>query len=318
MPSVKTEFFLTPEGRFVYPFLDLPRTKDPAGKPLDAPKYEVRMYIPKTSPDWRQCKVYAMLAAKVQEVLNAAFRGQWPMRNGENWPIIDCDADPQRLEREPWSAGHWAIALHAGQFRPKVVDQGNNEIPVDITGRFRDFKSGDYGYASINCYSYDNINKGVSFGVEGVKKTRDGEMVGGGQRSVEQMFGGPPAGQPAFPSAPSGYGAAQGSFSQNPAGYGAPFSPPPGQPPQQQPPQQQYGAPPPPQQQYGAPPPPQQQYGAPPPPQQVYGGAPPAGPNGPPPQYAPAGLPPQQPGYGQQGGPGMPPPPPMGPPIGSR
>ena len=149
--SIKTDFFHTPEGRFAYCFLDTPRTKDPAGKPLERPKYETAFYIPKTNPDPRQCRVYTFLSAKVMEVVQLAFRGTWPMRNWDNWPIHDCDADPKELANAPWGRGCWRVRLSGGDIRPRVVDIGNNDIPLDIAGSFRGFKSGDYGIASINC-----------------------------------------------------------------------------------------------------------------------------------------------------------------------
>lgn len=261
MPTIKTDFFIPPEGRFCYPFLDTPRMEDLNGKRLDDPKYETVFYIPKTSANPQECRVYQQLAAKIMEVVNQAFRGQWPERDWKNWPIRDGDAE---LEKSPWGAGCWRIACHGGKFRPPGYDAGNNPLQRDVTDRYRDFKGGDYGYVSINCFSYDNITKGVSFGLEMFKKSRDGDPIGGGgARPVEAVFGAP-TGQPVQsfmdprpaqfpPPLPNGvYGGAppvgyagqppqqapyagpqqgpQSNFSQSPSGYGGPFGP--GAPPQ--------------------------------------------------------------------------------------
>ena len=205
MPSAKTEFFLTPQGRFCWPYLDQPRTTDMVGKTLDEPKYEVVLYIPKTSADRNQDRAFLALSQKVMEVVLQQFRGQWPQISprGEwlDWPIDDCDADAAGLEKAPWGRGCWRIRLSGGKFPPKVVDGGNNDLRqfIGINGQFRDgvFKGGDYGIASVNCYGWEfsNVKKGVSFGLEGVKKTADGDPIGGGGRSANEIFGAP-TGQP--------------------------------------------------------------------------------------------------------------------------
>ena len=187
----------------------------------------------------------------------------------------------------------WAVRLSGGKYRPRVFDAGNNPIELGVDGKFRpgtikggDGIGGDWAMVSVNAYEWDYgaSRKGVSFGVEGIKVTRQDEQIGGGGRSGEAMFGAP-TGQPVFGGAPP-----QG-------GYGAPPAPP-------AMPQQQWGAPSaPPQGPYGASPqggygaPPQGPYGVPPAPPQGSYGAPPA------PQY---GAPPQQqggypPGPTQQG-----------------
>lgn len=235
MANVRTDFIITPEGRFNYCFLDIQRTEDQKGQKLAKPKYEARFMIPKTAPTREACRVYQMLAAKVFEVVQSQFRGQWPNVNRqtgvwENWPISDGDAgtDPPIQER-----GCWSIRLSGGKFPPRVFDQNNNDIPKDVTGRFRGFKDGDYGIASINVFGYENVNgDGVSFGVEGIKKTRDGEPLGGNRRSAQEMFGGPAPQSAPPPLPPQAMGPPQvgGQYSAPP-----PQAPPPPAPPAYQP-----------------------------------------------------------------------------------
>lgn len=340
MANHKTNFFMTPEGRFAYCFLDMPRTADAAGKQLDEPRYECVMYLPKTSNDPRTCTTYQLLAKNIQEVLRVQFGNNWPMidpRTGvwTDYPIHDCDLYAEELQKAPWGAGHWRIRLSAGKFPPVVVDATNNKIAVDITGRFRTFKAGggggDFGISSINCYGYENQTfkkKGVSFGLEGIKKFRDGDPIGGGQRPVEAIFGAPtgPAAD-AVPSLPPGYGP-QHAASPPPPPQFAPPPPPPADPTAswQRDPSGQWmhnpqtnqweaarqAAPPPPPPQAGAPtggqyqgaPAPNSSAGYGPaasPSNGVHGGTPPTAPQ---PSYGPSSAP----GYGTS----MPPPPPIG------
>lgn len=215
--SYKTEFVTLPEGRFAWCFLDQPRTVDMNGKALDDPKYETAFYLPKTNPDPRQCANYGKLYKLVWEVVTAAYRGDWPLKTNtgawELWPIADCDTDKDDLQKYPWTASHWKIKLSGGKYPPKVYDAQNNEIARDVTGKFRPgaFKGGDYGMASVNAYewAFGGARKGVSFGLEAIKKTQDGEAIGGGGRPAHEIFGGAPAGEaaPELPkiAVPGGY-----------------------------------------------------------------------------------------------------------------
>ena len=205
MPNAKTNFFIAPEGglegrvagRFCWQFLDVPRDKDAAGAALKEPRYETVFYLPKQGRDPQSCPVYQALARRIQEVLTQQFGGIWPQidpRTGAwiDYPIYDCDLYTEELKTQPWGAGHWRIRLSAGRYPPNCCDEYNVTLARDLQGRFRDFRNGDYGIASINCFGYENAQfrkKGVSFGLEGVKKIRSGDPIGSGVRSPEQMFG---------------------------------------------------------------------------------------------------------------------------------
>jgi hypothetical protein len=329
MTAYKSDFFVTPECRFAYAYLDEPRTEDLNGKKLDEPKYEAVLYFPKTNPDPRLCSTYQLLMRYLTDGMQRLWSGQWPKPNYKDWPIHDCDADFQELEKNPHGRGMWRIRASAGKYPPDVADPNNNKMEKDVRGRFRYFKGGDWGYASINVFSYDNtFGKGLSFGLEGVKKTRDGDSIGGGGRSIEQIWGpstGPAVGgggpAPALPPGMSGYGALTTPQQQPyaPPGAPAPYA---GQPPQQQPyagqpPQQQpsypaaapqgvYGGAPPqpafagPASGYPAPAGPGSVYPAAPPVQQGF--APPGAPTAayPDPRQQQAAMPPQPPQFGQR------------------
>ena len=327
MPNAKTNFFIAPEGglegrvagRFCWQFLDVPRDKDAAGAALKEPRYETVFYLPKQGRDPQSCPVYQALARRIQEVLTQQFGGIWPQidpRTGAwiDYPIYDCDLYTEELKTQPWGAGHWRIRLSAGRYPPNCCDEYNVTLARDLQGRFRDFRNGDYGIASINCFGYENAQfrkKGVSFGLEGVKKIRSGDPIGSGVRSPEQMFGPASAAPPAQPAVPAGY--AQPQYAPQPVQQPQ-YAPQPVQQPQYAPQPPAYGSaqtnPP-----YGGPAvqagptPVESAYGTPP---SQYGGAaypssaPPA-----PPVYgqAPPGA--QAPGYGPPQS-GMPPAPPIG------
>jgi hypothetical protein len=322
MTTYRTDWFVPQqdgrllEGRFVYPYLAKKRANDFQNKPLAPGEqyYETTILFPKSASDSLQGP-YVGPRALVEKVWQAwcmdpKSGNQW--RQGARWPIEDCDVvQPGQTKafaaEKEWARGCWRIAPWS-MFPPRVVDQANNEIPKDMYGEFAGFKSGDYGVASLNCFAYQTGTGGVNFGIEGVKKTRDGDPVGGGQRSPEQMFGG--AAPVAAPPLPAAYapGAASGPSYAAPPQYA-----------QQQMPSPTYGAPQPGFPQGAATQQPQYapQPGAPATP--AYATAPSTGgapsyPSSGQPVYG--GAPPTQPGYPPPPQQGMPPAPP--PPFGGR
>lgn len=80
----------------------------------------------------------------------------------------------------------------------KIVLNASNgfEIPcIDLHGKElgeSDLKSGDYVRLSISAYTYNNVNKGVGFNINGIQKIKEGEAFYGRQ-SAADMFGVTPA-----------------------------------------------------------------------------------------------------------------------------
>lgn len=258
-----TDFFTPQSGgqltecRFVYCHLAKKRDKDWRNNPIkpDEQEYETTILIPKRQGDLLQPPFVGPpdIVAKVWEawVAQPGVNGQW--RQGARWPVLDCDAinpptgagtpetEPFAKEK-PWARGHWRIKA-ATQYPVQIVDAQNNRVPFDVYGDYVGFKGsggagGDYGAVSISCWAYLTGSGGGGFNVEGIKKTRDGDPIGGGgARSPEQMFGGPApsASAPPLPPgmAPQAYSVPQ--LQQAPAypaqaasSYAAPAGPQPG------------------------------------------------------------------------------------------
>jgi hypothetical protein len=74
------------------------------------------------------------------------------------------------------------ITLKSTQ-RPGVVDASVTDI-IDTVG----FYSGCYARASVRAFYYDQKgNKGVSFGLQNIQKTRDGDPLGGRARPSDEF-----------------------------------------------------------------------------------------------------------------------------------
>lgn len=237
------------ECQTAYPYVHVKRTKSAAGDPIDKPHFAITAKVPKLTNDATTCPNYGALAAHCMEAATKAW-GSWPQ--GGKWPIQDGDIPyPQKLkpgqtpltaeqiaERNKWRTGHWIIEctnyLDEG---PRVaIVQNGVEMPIlsRTVGGQELYKSGDFGYVFGGAYTFHNKTFGVNFSLEGVCYTRackpEEKIGGGGQKSVQSMFGGVGvsvgAGMAtAQPPGPPAAGPAPGTAPM-PPGVAAPVAPP--------------------------------------------------------------------------------------------
>lgn len=97
-------------------------------------------------------------------------------------PFLDGDGKQGKSKKtgEPHAGfpGHWFIRCTSGEdYRPKLV----NQKVLPITSR-DELKSGDFGYAVVNAFTWENKEngKGLTFGIGMFQKAKDGETLGGG------------------------------------------------------------------------------------------------------------------------------------------
>lgn len=157
--------------RFSYAHLFTPTAVEGS----DNKKYNVSLLIKKNHPQIKEIK----------KAIQAAIAGGHPKWKGKTpaklkLPLRDGDED---RPDNPEYAGHYFLGANSN-IRPKVVDRDLNEIGPD------DFKSGDYGMAAINFYTFSAAgNNGVACGLNNVRKMKDGEALAGGS-TPEEDFGG--------------------------------------------------------------------------------------------------------------------------------
>lgn len=234
MANPKPTQVVTGEVRISYEHLLKPSAN--ANRPNEEPKYSATLLIPKHDTATKQ-RIDVAIQAAVQEGVAGKWGGQRPAQI----PVPIYDGDGVKQSGEPFGEeckGHWVMTA-SSKLRQDIVDANLNPI-VDAT----EIYSGIYALVSINLFAYNQAGKkGIGCGLGPVKKTRDGESLGG-RVTAADAFGGQtynPAVQP--PAAP-GYSQPQ---------YGQPATPPwppanqPAQQPQAQyqpyPQQPQYGAP---------------------------------------------------------------------------
>lgn len=203
--SQRSETLLIGEARIAFPFHHEKRTKSAGGASLEKPRHDAVVLVPKLNADPTQCPNYAKLAGLCMEAATKAW-GSWPQ--GGKWPVQDGDVPhvskpkpgitPKTAEQiaaaNVWRKGCWVIEVSTNlDPGPRVCVLQNGvavEIPAKIVAGVQLYKSGDYGYVSLNAYSFQNQTFGVNFGYEGVLYTRPGEAIGSsGPRSAQAMFG---------------------------------------------------------------------------------------------------------------------------------
>jgi hypothetical protein len=105
-------------------------------------------------------------------------------------PFLDGDGPQGKSKKtgEPHNGfpGNVFIRCTSGEdYRPKLV----NQKVLPITSK-EELKSGDYVYAVVNAFTWENKEngKGITFGVSMLQKAKDGESLGGGGANPEEHF----------------------------------------------------------------------------------------------------------------------------------
>lgn len=203
----RSETQLFGEVRIAYPVHQgEKKTKTPGGIVLKTPRYDATLLVPKLGPA-ETCPNYKRLSDMAMEAAVKAWGG-WP--DSGKWPIDDGDIPykqkpkpgekvltPEEIaKKNEWRVGSWVIEVtNYTDQGPKVSVLTNGtmqDIPAqDVNGQ-RLYKSGDWGYVSMNSYTFQRETWGVNFSYEGVAYTRQGDLIGGGPKSTAQMFAGIP------------------------------------------------------------------------------------------------------------------------------
>lgn len=167
---------LTHEFRVSYPHLFKAQAFGDA-----EPKYSVTMLFSKKSD-----------MSAITRAITAAKTAKWGAK--DKWPkmkypvYLDGDDEDvyldQKGDEKKGYKGHWVIKATAREDqRPGLVD----ENVEDITDQ-RLFYPGCYARAQVFVQAWDNkFGKGVSFYLDHVQKTRDGESFGG-KKPADQVF----------------------------------------------------------------------------------------------------------------------------------
>jgi hypothetical protein len=140
-------------------------------------KYSCVILIPKT--DKATLRKIKSAQAAAAEAGAAKFGGKVPGNLKTTLHDGDTEAD---LERNPEYEGHYYMSV-SSKTKPGIVDRNVQEI-LDSSEVY----SGCFARVSINAFAYNtNGNRGISFGLNHVQKTRDGDFLGGRTRAEDDF-----------------------------------------------------------------------------------------------------------------------------------
>ena len=213
MPDGRSELFKTPECRFSYiqnAFKPKQKTNDDGSPKLNrdgtpAMAYEVTLIFDRSVD-----------MTPFHNAIREAIVSKWGDK-GLEWAKADMIRNPILA-----GDGKFARSQKTGEINPglgpdKFFIRCSSQMPPSIVYRHpnipatpAEVKSGDYGWAVINAFAWENDKggKGVSFGFAAIQKLRDGEPLGGsGGIKTEDWFEQIPDAGPA-PAATASRGAA--------------------------------------------------------------------------------------------------------------
>ena len=137
------------------------------------PEYTVTMLLDKDDP----------AVAQLKKVAGEVAKAKWGAKIPKSLKTPFKDGD-EKADAYPEFAGKITIKAANKNRQPVIIDRNKNEIldPNEIY-------SGAKYRAIVTPYAYDNVMKGVNFGLELLQKVGEGERVSGGA-SVKDLIGG--------------------------------------------------------------------------------------------------------------------------------
>ena len=139
-------------------------------------EYSLTVLIPKEDKE---------TSAKLKAAMEAAIANKWPNKPpaGLQKPVHDGDGEkPNGGEYGEECRGHWVLNVKSNK-RPGIIDANMNDV-IDPN----EFVSGDYCRVSLGAYAYDNLRRGVSFGLNNIQVLGKGTPLGGTRSRPQEDF----------------------------------------------------------------------------------------------------------------------------------
>lgn len=169
--------------RLSFPALFEPKAFDDTEKP----KYQTRIIIPKDSlaaqaitTEYNRVLEEAVAAKKLTRAAATPLIRPMGTKTGL---LVDCDNDPEKYPPEIYE-GSYSLNAKSNS-RPLVIDRYHSPI----TAADEEIYGGVICDVNINVYAYKPAGGGIAVALNGVMKVADGEHIGAGRPSVDEMFG---------------------------------------------------------------------------------------------------------------------------------
>lgn len=174
--------FITPKGRVSFPHLFEPHGFDGQEK-----KYSVQLVIPKGTKEVEvfvaavRARAKELVEAKWPNVVDRPKKPLFALKDGDTWEGNDGNL---KKDKYPEYEDAYVFTASSKKRKPGVINAQGQPI-MDANEVY----PGCYARISFNSFAYDNVNKGVSFGLQNLQKRDDGEPLGGTSSRAEEDFG---------------------------------------------------------------------------------------------------------------------------------
>lgn len=164
----------TPKGQMAWPNLLV--AKSIKGKDDSKPSFSVTLLLPKAS-------IIDLLKSMLVEALVQKFGAEWKKKKGLNYPLlktVDQEALQQYAEAFPF-----ILRCKANEDYPPFI---YNSDATRFDGKPSDIYAGRWAVGAGKFYAYDNVSKGVNFGLNRIQLLDHDEPIAGGRVATASGF----------------------------------------------------------------------------------------------------------------------------------
>lgn len=170
MATSTSKKVVTPTFRASFVHVFEPRENQQSGKL----EYSVKMIFDKDAD-----------LTELKEIIKEAIRNKWGTNPPKNLKLPLRNGNDSDLDKYPEDENKIIANAKSVMYPPGLIDAKTKQEIIDP----KEFYSGCYARASIVAYAYDNVSKGVSFGLQNLLKIKDGEPLVN-RASAESDFAG--------------------------------------------------------------------------------------------------------------------------------
>lgn len=121
----------------------------------------------------------------LKEIIKEAVRNKWGDRPPKGLRMPLRNGNESDLDKYPEDKDKIIANAKSVMYPPGLIDAKTKQEIIDP----KEFYSGCYAKASLVAYAYDNVSKGVAFGLQNLLKIKDGEPLVN-RASAESDFAG--------------------------------------------------------------------------------------------------------------------------------
>jgi len=157
--------------------VSFPQVFEPKGMDGSEPKFSVVAVFDPSQFDAMQAKAFEALKAAAEAAAVDKFKKPLSSAGLRN-PFRD---GAEKAHLEGFGEGLVFMTL-SSKMRPGIIDRNMQDI-LDPS----DFYPGCYARATVSCYAYDNVSKGVGFGLQNLQKLGDGDNLTGRTNAADDF-----------------------------------------------------------------------------------------------------------------------------------